>query len=406
MKKKIISFLLSLTFAFSFVAGIGIDSGMAIVSEAAKAYSLPYYYNQLSESKQKDYLKIRKAVIAHNKSLTVMKKIDKDTLQQYFALLTWYDPLTFSIDTINYRSSDSATELEFVYRYSKETYTKMADKLKKKADKIVAGFDSDDTTYSKIVEIHDYIIKNTDYVDNGATNDLAYGTLISKKAKCDGYSKAFTYICSRAGIVATNVVGTSEGEGHMWNMVRYNKKWYNIDVTWDDPENNFKDNLSHRFFMVDDDVFYQNHSYSAEDCLGFEVPAASDDSKTYYKVYKKNAQDIKSAKALIKSELVKTLKKHKTTVEIQFDSEQAFEDTISYLYDNSSDELFNLLTAAEKSSGVNFCDEYCVTGDFSDSGIFLIKIFYPNTAATDYYISTAKISSQSKENLRSIGISV
>ncbi len=63
---------------------------------------------------------------------------------------------------------------------------------------------------------------------------------------CEGYAKAFKAICDAYSvpciIVSGTGVGSSGSEGHMWNQVLIDGKWYLVDCTWDDQsENMFSD---------------------------------------------------------------------------------------------------------------------------------------------------------------------
>ena len=61
-----------------------------------------------------------------------------------------------------------------------------------------------------------------------------YGAAVDGKAVCEGYAKLFQLLCYRTGINATQISGTANGGGHMWNAVKLEGDWYEIDVTWGD----------------------------------------------------------------------------------------------------------------------------------------------------------------------------
>lgn len=67
---------------------------------------------------------------------------------------------------------------------------------------------------------------------------------------CEGYAKAFKVLCDRMGIpcvcIGGTVVQNGKTEGHMWNGVQVNGKWYLTDVTWDDSAGT----VSYRYFLV------------------------------------------------------------------------------------------------------------------------------------------------------------
>lgn len=64
----------------------------------------------------------------------------------------------------------------------------------------------------------------------------AYGALKDGLANCSGYALAFDLLAKRAGLPSLVVQGFLETdgdlrEGHAWNMVQLEGKWYQIDVT-------------------------------------------------------------------------------------------------------------------------------------------------------------------------------
>ena len=86
-----------------------------------------------------------------------------------------------------------------------------------------------------------------------------YGVFVDKKAICGGYSKAFSYLCDKVGIETITVTGDADGEAHMWNMVKLDGEWYNVDCTWDDPiiKRNDPDFVRHDYLLVKDSEIEQ-----------------------------------------------------------------------------------------------------------------------------------------------------
>lgn len=100
------------------------------------------------------------------------------------------------------------------------------------------------TRYELVKNIHDYIVKNSTYYDGSqdkASYHEATGVLLNGKAMCDGYAKAFKYLCDQKGIPAVVIGGTASNAlgqtgTHAWNYVKMEDgKWYSIDTGWDDP---------------------------------------------------------------------------------------------------------------------------------------------------------------------------
>ena len=102
--------------------------------------------------------------------------------------------------------------------------------------------------------VHDYIINNSKYdserADNNIINymsDTAYGPLFEGYALCSGYTDAFELFLEKMHIKSYKV----SSNNHIWNAVNLNNKWYNVDLTWDDPVTSDHSNLlEHDYFMI------------------------------------------------------------------------------------------------------------------------------------------------------------
>ncbi len=155
-----------------------------------------------------------------------------------------------------------------------KTYSTVAD--------IAADIISDDMTeYDKVKAIHDYIVINVDYdYDNLLADTVpessytAEGALLTGRAVCEGYARAFDELCEYAGVESLFVHGTADNgkqvQSHAWNQVKINGIWYNIDVTWDDPIIDESDNLTlnnvfYTYFLVPDEGFRSSH-FPESDC--------------------------------------------------------------------------------------------------------------------------------------------
>lgn len=129
------------------------------------------------------------------------------------------------------------------------------------------------TDYDKLKYVHDWIVNNTVYtIDNSLCISEADGPVLYKKALCEGYSKAFMYYAQSMGFDCVCVMGSGNGGMHMWNKVKLNGKWYNVDVTWDDPITNTGEQvLRHDYFLVSDAQIKKDHGVNSP----FALPQAS-----------------------------------------------------------------------------------------------------------------------------------
>lgn len=97
--------------------------------------------------------------------------------------------------------------------------------------------------YALTRRIHDWIADNIAY-DVGAycsgsyPSQSAESVLVNKKGVCAGYANLFNRMMELAMIESEVVSGDARGylndlEGHAWNAVHLNDRWYLVDVTWD-----------------------------------------------------------------------------------------------------------------------------------------------------------------------------
>ncbi len=97
-------------------------------------------------------------------------------------------------------------------------------------DAIVAQANALSTAYDKAKFVHDYLAGNTSY-DNTHTKFTAYDALVGKSAVCEGYANAYKLVMNKLGIECE--YATSKDMQHMWNIVKIDGQWYNVDCTWD-----------------------------------------------------------------------------------------------------------------------------------------------------------------------------
>ena len=140
--------------------------------------------------------------------------------------------------------------------YINRNYTEeMKTILDYKVDDIIKNnITSDMTLKEKIRTIHDYIINNTKYDQERSDNDVykyksdtAYGALIEGYAVCSGYTDSMMLFLEKFGVKSYKI----SSKNHVWNYVYLDNKWYNLDLTWDDPINSDGSNtLDDSFFLI------------------------------------------------------------------------------------------------------------------------------------------------------------
>lgn len=214
-----------------------------VIMERKKKY---YYSHFLTDRERKicdliiDGLENRKKSIvlpgmnSSNASIfKVLEVIDLDFPEYFFlniaATKIWSMGLTKKID--------------IGYLYSIDEITVIEKQINQKCQTIINAMSQESSLLNKEKILHNYLIKNTHYAVGDLSNPRLHnivGALVDGIAVCEGYAKAFHYICDKHDILCMVVTGiaTNAFDGvrgsHAWNIVRVHEKGCcHVDVTWD-----------------------------------------------------------------------------------------------------------------------------------------------------------------------------
>lgn len=173
--------------------------------------------------------------------------------------LIWYEsPLLFHVEGVGFSVRGKFfASLTFTYKYSSTEYQIMRLELVSAANEMlkgIAGNDSlDDVT--KALLLHDRLIVACEYdyvrlCEGRAPKESydAYGALVDGYAVCQGYSKAYMYLLTSAGI--DSYLCESRELNHVWNIVTINGKKYHVDTTYDDPIYDVTGKVQHKNFLL------------------------------------------------------------------------------------------------------------------------------------------------------------
>lgn len=165
-------------------------------------------------------------------------------------------------------------------------------------DLVVTG-----TMLQKVKGIHDYLTHKLSYASDALATETStsipnhlirstYTAFTGDQVVCEGYAKAFKYLCDKYGIPCVMVAGvaknspSSPGEGHLWNRVLVDDKWYTVDVTWDDPVGSGSNERDSYFLVgsntiVDDLAIKDSHLIISSEDYCF-TPPAPESASSYY----------------------------------------------------------------------------------------------------------------------------
>ncbi|MBD5474450.1 MAG: hypothetical protein HDR17_00425 [Lachnospiraceae bacterium] len=178
-------------------------------------------------------------------------------------ILNEHPDLYFVERRYGYRGNGTIiTAITFTYI---NTYDDAA--FKQSVTTALSRVDSQMSDLEKAVVLHDYLTVNCEYDYQNYLNKTilpdsynAYGTLVNRTAVCQGYALTYKYLLNQVGIDCYMVTSTSMN--HAWNMIVLDGKYYQVDVTWDDPVWDKIGQSVHTYMFCSDAVFQDaNHQH-------------------------------------------------------------------------------------------------------------------------------------------------
>ena len=283
-KTKLFQALLIITFCVAFIYVFFIhnrantqpvsaytDDGMYQVYTGKNVYE--YYRTTLNSREKIVYDEIKESYLQFKTEIsTQVSKLSREELRNAFRAVILDHPEIFWIDsyasTINILNNVNTNKLIILkYSYSEEEAVKVKEKIEKEYSRIIQEAHKYDTDYEKVRFVHDELIRIGKYAYDGYSqnDENKYQSMVSifetGDTVCAGFANGFKFIMDNLGIETIAVKAINEDEpskSHIWNMVKIEDVWFNLDITWDyDLTENEK--ISYKYFLIDTDTFYKNH---------------------------------------------------------------------------------------------------------------------------------------------------
>ncbi|MFR0969540.1 MAG: transglutaminase domain-containing protein [Coprococcus sp.] len=106
--------------------------------------------------------------------------------------------------------------------------------------------------------LHDWLLQQLDY-DHSLKWSSAESALTRKLGTCQAYESAYSKLLTAAGI--TNAETRDTYDGHTWNAMKLDGKWYQVDCTWDDTKDNYYNfDQTHLYFGLTDELMALAHN--------------------------------------------------------------------------------------------------------------------------------------------------
>ena len=88
--------------------------------------------------------------------------------------------------------------------------------------------------------------------------------MINGEAVCSGYTESFKTFMDMLGIENYTISGKAGNEQHIWNVVKLDNDWYQVDVTWDDPVGSSQEYIDHSYFNISDSDMAIDHTWTSD----------------------------------------------------------------------------------------------------------------------------------------------
>ena len=250
-----------------------------------------FAYGEMTESGKLCYQEIY-AILSDMLVKVDITSLDPDEVDHAFRAVMVDHPEIFYVKGYSigkYMSGNTLKKISFSGTYTMDKEQVESEKLKVDAyvDKVVANAPEGAGEFDKIKYVYDYLIRNNEYVPDSENNQNILSVVDNGRTVCQGYTKMMQLILQKMGIFCTLVNGKACGRngvpdseelanaanaewgGHVWNIVRCNGLYYNVDVTWGDAaitlmntDGTLSDDIdvNYEFFLVDDELLDQTHA--------------------------------------------------------------------------------------------------------------------------------------------------
>ena len=165
---------------------------------------------------------------------------DADRIERVFACVMADHPEIFYVDGYTLTTHALGEDIQDVSFQAEYTFTRQQAqerllRVEEKADAVLSTFTKDMDDYEKLKALYESVVSGTEYDLQAPENQTICSVFLYGKSVCQGYAKAFQYLCQKAGIPAVLVTGTVEdGTPHAWTAVCCSGEWYYADPSWGD----------------------------------------------------------------------------------------------------------------------------------------------------------------------------
>lgn len=341
----------------------------------------PYSYYQMSSTQQYIYDKIISAAKKYEQNITfdLSKKITVSDLYFVYQTLFIDQPDIFYLDaTIQYLSNSSGyiSKMYLEYLITQKEAEMLLSKTDAAAKKIIAKITSSMSEYDIVKLFHDELVKKCNYNETAEHSIDIYGCLVDGQALCQGYARAFVYLCNKMGIQALLISGTAGNEPHMWNMVNIDGDWYHIDLTWDDAnKSEYPNFVRYDYFCVTDSFINRIRKVDSQ---FYSYPKATADKCNYYVYNGYVANSAEEAEQLLKTAAYNASVNKDSAAQIICSSKDVYDEASERLFNQTNGTALSILESVYDKAPNKFDTESLVYNKSSVTYTLKILLDYTN----------------------------
>ena len=240
-------------------------------------------YSELSADDKAIYNYVLRQILAFENNATAYSDINHRVYLDFYSQgITVDQNKVMKITNLIIKDVPEAYVLvNYIYRYdynnyqyylrvkiscTPEKYASEMAQIYAACNSITSSVTPSSTEFEKAKIIHDGFIDWSDYggISNANCGDIT-GSFITRKAVCEGFSRAYLLLCQRVGLKCVYVTGammtSTEPEtwgNHAWNLVEVDDVWYLMDITGD---GGFPGMCGYSCFLLGTDSYSSSYRY-------------------------------------------------------------------------------------------------------------------------------------------------
>ena len=200
-----------------------------------------YFVNKLNEQEKKSFAVLYHAAENFESGATFRHSVAEDDFDKLMWLLNYDCPELIHLKgdyAPHYDYSGNVNGVKFYYSMTKNEYSGCMEELNgffSELKQQTAGM----SMYDAEKYVYDYMFSSIVYTETTEYSGSAYGSLIDRKARCEGISKGFAWCMNVLGFECMTISGYPNWDSgslyatHSWNIIHLEDGYYNVDLTTD-----------------------------------------------------------------------------------------------------------------------------------------------------------------------------